>query len=347
MPPQTGHLDVYFFISHVRTMVPNKWISAYYEDLRNAVEQRASPKPGLRPESIYLDTRAVAERRRAAGDLASARVFVPLYTPEYLDEVPPEFDEYVHGDPARGGRAVIHPVLWNGDFGIRNAPGLSQARDLGGGIAMYGHGGLSTMCRLKAYAASYQKIIDRLADRIVDAAENPGNMPTWVREDSSMIIEATRTEPFVVSVLSPRGRQWNPFGYSAPHSVIEYAAEAARAHGLRPEIQDCRTTRPSRQSPGVVLVDVRSLEHEQFRPVAEEILRDPPRWSSFVVIAEQHGPDQDSRLLELLTMVGDTARGPVDIVASRRQYNQVISKVVPRNRNNFLHDHPSGRPPEA
>jgi hypothetical protein len=345
--PQTGHVDVYFFISHVRNVAPNRWISACYEDLKTAVEARATPRPGLRPESIYLETRAVAERRRAAGDLASARVFVPLYTREYLHQVPPEFDEYVHGDPARPRRPVIHPVLWDGDFGIRNAPGLSQARDLGDGIALYEEGGLAAMRRVRAYAVSYQRIIDRLAERIVTAAEDPDNVPVWVGPDSSMIIDTTRFEKFVIAILSPQGRQWHPFGGTGHPTIIELAAETTRQYTMQPDIQEHHATAADGGSPGVLLIDIWSLDDERLRAAAMGMLRNPPPGMGRIVIAESRGGDDDARLRDRLIMVSDISRGAIDVARSRPQYNQVISKVIHRVRNDFVREHPTKRPPEA
>src|SRR5258705_12999 len=149
--------DVYYFLSHIRTAAPNRWVQDLQVCLEREVEARANPKTGLRG-SLYFETEAAA-RDALRTKQPEARVLVPLYTREYLHAPPPEYAQFVNGRTDPRGRRLLHPILWDVPPGGRRAPGLAQARSLGTGIPEYEQTGLAAMCRLKAYRASYEDIV--------------------------------------------------------------------------------------------------------------------------------------------------------------------------------------------
>ena len=176
-PPR--HLDVYFLLSHVRTAIPDQWVHRFHLALDLAVERRASLTEGLRTGSLYYETVAMAREHQENGYPPGARVIVPLYTREFLHQPPPEYVEYCNGGVVGGRRPHPSGVLGR-EPGRPGGPRAGAGQVAGRRHPDYEECGLAAMCRLNAFARSYQMIIDRLAERIVAAAEHPDQRPRWV-----------------------------------------------------------------------------------------------------------------------------------------------------------------------
>jgi FxsC-like protein len=352
MNPTPRALDVYFLLSHVRTSVPDQWVHRFHQALELAVSARAAPTEGLRSGSLYYETIATAREQYETGDPPRARVVVPLYTREFLHDPPPEFVEYCEQARAGSRSPHLHPVFWDANPGGRDAPGLVQARSLGSGIADYDECGLAAMCRLNAFSRSYRKIVDRLADRIVMAAEQPNQRPSWVEAGPPPGSPPIPEAQFVVSVIAAQWQRWNPFG-GADGALVDYTTAVARALMLLPvavsyDAMDAEML----DSPGVLLIDLWALDVAALRPTIQRALQFPPPWVSVVVVAARRADDQhDTRREELITLACNLASRLVSPISTRDGFERRIEDVVQRTRRNYLrrqqaNPRPPGQPSE-
>src|SRR5689334_11929181 len=74
--------ELYFYLSHAAASLPDHWMRTFYEHLAREVKRLARTTL----EIGFADLQLTGEERDAAAALAvnTARVFVPLYSPEFL-----------------------------------------------------------------------------------------------------------------------------------------------------------------------------------------------------------------------------------------------------------------------
>ncbi len=330
--------DVYYFLSHIRGSVPDRWISQFNHALELAVGERADPPQGLRIGALYYETAAAARQQRQPDMPLGARVLVPLYTREFLHEAPSEYLEFCAGRLGGSVPLRIHPVFWDANPGGRDVPGFRQARSLGADIPEYEECGLAAMCRLNGFVREYKVIINRLADRIVEAAEHPARLPGWAAADAVTGRVFTGTDTlFVVSVLADGWRTWNPFGDRPAGPLVDSVANLARALVLPPEIVEYDESEDwIQQSPGVLLVDLWALEADHLRARVQRALRQPPRWASVVAVAVHRDAEHDDRRKAIIAGAEQLAGRALTPISDRFGFEAEIAEVVQRTRRSYL-----------
>ncbi|BBH67680.1 hypothetical protein ACTI_43650 [Actinoplanes sp. OR16] len=342
MPPP----DLYFALIHARTSIPNQWVEGFYHRLDIEVQRRADPPHGLRRGSLYFPTAGDARRALDSG-IPRVRVLVPLYSREFLHEPPPDFGDrlYRAGDPAEP--PFVHPVLWEPHLPARRVNGLAQATSLGTSVREYAEYGMVSICRLSAYTEELRQIIEELADRLVSAAEDPDQVPHWLRTRPELPMPSrSPAARFLITVIRPHGHgvDWSPFGTDAGW-VTDRARDAAQRLSLLPEIVLGPAAPGSangfHDSAGVLLLDAAVLDDPSARLIAERMLQNMPSWMTVVMVIR---PEGDDRSHELVAQARAMTRNGVQIARDAREFQRAIDEAVTKARRNFLRSRRSNRP---
>ncbi|MBB2940792.1 hypothetical protein FB565_000496 [Actinoplanes lutulentus] len=338
--------DLYFALIHARTSVPNQWVEGFYHRLDLEVQRRADPPYGLRRGSLYFATAGDA-RKALANGVPRVRVLVPLYSREFLHEPPADFGNRLHRLNDSDEPPFVHPVLWEPHLPARRVNGLAQATSLGAAVQEYAEYGMVSICRLSAYTAELRQIIEELADRVVSAAEDPDQVPLWIRSRPALPMPArSPAARFLITVVRPHGRgvDWSPFGTDTGW-VTDHARHAAQRLSLLPEIVLAPaapgTANGFHESAGVLLLDSAVLDDPNARSIAERILRDMPPWMTVVMVIR---PEGAGRAHDLAARARAMTRNGVQIARDAPELQRAIDEAVTKARRNFLRSRRSRGP---
>jgi FxsC-like protein len=275
-PEPAGYMP-YFFLSYARTPKrdpadrddPDRWVYKLYQDLRADILQMTSARPeeaGFMDRENRLGAEWSPELTRA---LATCRVFVPLYSRRYFesDNCGKEWFAFARREVnqnARGNERVsaIVPALWTG-LDLKRIPEVAQSiqynhADLG---PRYSAEGFYGIMKLQQYRGDYQRAVHRLAQRIVEVAEETAihaDKPTDYHSLQSAfgpasLMRSTRDQ-LQITVLAhdistlPEGRaneyygstphSWSPYRPDYPQPLAEYARELAKkCLGCQPTVE--------------------------------------------------------------------------------------------------------------
>jgi FxsC-like protein len=267
--PMVLGLDVrpYFFLSYARTPKrdptdredPDRWVHKLYKDLCGAILQMTNARPeeaGFMDRENRLGTEWSPELATA---LAMCRVFVPLYSPRYFesDNCGKEWFAFARrgvNQNARGEQTVpaIVPALWT-RLDREAIPGIAQSIqydhvDLG---QRYRAEGFYGIMKLQNYRADYQRAVHRLAQRIVEVANQTVFSEEQLADFDSLqsafgpaSARRTNNGQLQIAVLAhdrstlPPGRAyryygdtprtWSPYQPDYPQPLADYARELAR-----------------------------------------------------------------------------------------------------------------------
>jgi FxsC-like protein len=291
----------YFFLSYARTPKrdpadrddPDRWVYKLYQDLRAAILQMTdagAEEAGFMDRENRLGVEWPPELTSA---LATCRVFVPLYSRRYFesDNCGKEWFAFARrgvNQNARGLQAVnaIVPALW-----IRidqdRLPDVARSiqydhADLG---TRYSAEGFYGIMKLQQYRQDYQRAVHRLAQRIVDVAEETAlhaEMPADYHSLPSAFgpasIKRTAVDQLHITVLAhdtstlPEGRandyygstphRWSPYRPDYQQPLVDYARELAKkCLGCQPIVGTFEGDAPGSAGngrlvpPGLCLVD--------------------------------------------------------------------------------------------
>ncbi|MBM0278568.1 TIR-like protein FxsC [Micromonospora tarensis] len=276
----------YFFLSYAHSAPPpgaradaDVWVGQFFADLTEEVRRQARPVAGMRigffDQHIPLGADWKAALAEALGD---AEVFVPLYSPGYfsrpwaLGEQESFRARLAAAGLARAAAAHLTPVLWIPFPPWETHPELDGALDLGRDVPEYAADGLRAFCMLASYRDRYERLLGRLASRIVHTAERRPMGPSRAPGLDEVVRPAATDPDFVVAVLAPTrghlpasrdpagyaasGRLWRPYGRSQELPAAEYAASTAERLGLSARTEDfAQAAGLLERRPAVLLVD--------------------------------------------------------------------------------------------
>ncbi|WP_173158103.1 FxsC protein [Phytohabitans suffuscus] len=335
-------------------------MQGFYEDLFEAVESLAGRNASL--DIGFGDFKEPGAERDAEIDRAvgAARVFVPLYSPEYADSPPRDREVFLDRlrTAADGKTGNVQPVLWVPLPDGRPFPDLTGALDLASDLPEYSAYGLSAMCRLKAHAGNYRTVVRRLAERIVETAE----LSVPVTGSSRPPVEFQTPPPaaisFVVAVVAPtesrlppgrpaayygvRSTSWHPFRNRQELSVADYAALVARRLMMPTRVVDFASSDNRLEtSPGLILVDPWVLAHDEGRAIVRAAFEALRRWVTLVVIVNRHDPQYEAGLA-LATQVMRMGASVTNqrVIKEAQEFEQQIMRMIGRTRRHYLN-----RPP--
>ena len=359
---------------------PDEWVRRFFRDLKEAVRNRVSATSSLAPgffdRDIPLDSDWKATLSRALG---TAQVFVPLYSPGYLARSWSGrewacFEQRLKSAKVANPMGRFMPVLWiplPADYRPR---GLAEALSLAPepAVGPYLENGLRALLRLTPYRSSYEMIVARLAERIVQLAETapiePSEVPDIDQMTSPFGAEVDATV-FAVVVAAPAlpevpqgsnseayrnsGSEWRPFGHNQELSLAEYAqlvAEQLDFAVLVTEIEKAGDL--LNNAPGVVLIDPWYLARQDQLEAFRDFTLQLPPWVLPVLVFDPNADpnvgqhvEQARTFLEKSRMSkSDPARRGLHGVASLPDFVGLMPFLVAQAEREYLRRGPIQRP---
>jgi FxsC-like protein len=322
----------YFFLSYAHVPRsrtggagdPNQWVNRLFNDLCDEVlhltDLRGGSPVGFMDQSMH---QGQLWAERLSQELASCRVFVPLYSPRYFTSVAcgqewhsfvqrPVFPERQSTERPTG----IVPVLWipMSDHQLPEVARQLQFNHRGFGPD-YEAEGLYALMRLGYFRRAYELAVHRLAERIVDVAAStvipPGRPLDFQAQPSAF--PTPRTRQLRISVLSypqaelPEGRNpdyygpqptdWRPYQPASSRPLVDHAARVARQLGFEPSVHAYEDEAESiladgpPAAPGLLLLDRWALRDETRREAVVDFDRRNPSWVSVLEPWNSTDPD--------------------------------------------------------
>jgi hypothetical protein len=330
----------YFFLSYAHSaplagspaITPDPWVQHFYNDLSDGVRRNASRgsrlTPGFFDQEIPLGSNWNLLRDQA---LATAQVFVPLYSPGYLTRsltgrewacFHDRMAQMGFSDPLR--RFV--PVLWTplpGSLGTqgRDPLGLREAAPVGVADPVYAENGLQALLRLAPYRTSYQRIVGRLAALIVHIAESAPLEPSPVRniDDVQSAFGATsHTQVFAVTVAGRDGASWRPYHPDQEMPLVGYAVTIAEQFDFTVSVRtDVGTVGGE---PGILLIDPLFVADDEGLGSLRACVWNLPPWVLPLLVrypAEGEGAARHARrVIDLLSGSSPSQSGTAGLVGT-------------------------------
>lgn len=337
-------------------MVTDHWVRGFYEDLFEAVQHFAGNSTAL--DIGFGDFKDPGPERDAEIEraISAARVFVPLYSPEYADSPPLDRELFLERlrTAADGKTGNVQPVLWAPLPPGRPFPDLASALDLARDVPEYPAYGLLAMCRLRAHAGNYRLIVRRLAEKIVETAEMSVPVVESVRAPAEFHAPPPAAISFVVAVVAPtesrlppgrpaacygvRSTSWHPFRSRQELAVADYAALVARRLMMPTRVVDfAASDNRLETSPGLILVDPWVLAYDDGRAIVRAAFEALRRWVTLVVIVNRHDPQYEAGLqlaAEVMRMGASVTNQQV--IKEAEEFEQQIVRLIGRTRRHYL-----------
>jgi FxsC-like protein len=257
-----------------RSSDPDHEVRTFFDDLRLEVAAHAPARRGRTVGFFDGEISYPYDAKSALADaLGRAQVFVPLYSPSYLDMSWTRREQAAFRarmaeqdvDPERH----ILPLLWtpvpswvvsHDQQGM-----LARARDLDLGVPEYADYGVRALCMLQTYAAAYRRVVEGIAERIIEMARRAPVEPSRA-PDPDEISDVSAGDPsFILAVLTSSaaddgtdggGAGWHPYKGRQSLPIADYAARTAERLGFSPSLVALDAVAgASRHNPVVVLVD--------------------------------------------------------------------------------------------
>ncbi|MEV4558654.1 TIR-like protein FxsC [Kitasatospora sp. NPDC049285] len=337
----------YFFLSYAHTPKvnsrgaadPNLWVAKLYQDLCEAIFQITDAPAG---HPIGFMDRSMHQGQkwaeRLSRELATCRVFVPLYSPRYFksEACGREWHLFTRRSvyqrrPSADRMTGIVPALWvpMDHYTLPRVAGELQFNHDSFG-ADYAAEGLYALMKIASYSSQYHTAVWRLAQRIVDVADQTvipvGQTHDFETQPSAFDPPevADRVRISVYSYRQPelppnrsatwygeRRTDWQPFRPDSTRPLAQDAADVARNMGFQPTVREFEeesdhlltSERPA--APCVLLVDRWAFLDGQR---AEAIRRlDRRNLGSVAILEPWNRDDQQSRDNErMLNEIGDS-----------------------------------------
>jgi hypothetical protein len=317
------------------------WARRFYAELCNEILQHTSLPHGVHPGFMDADMQTGVEwDQRLARELATCRVFVPLYSRRYFHSVQCgkewaafELRRRAYMNGRNDLLDVIVPAYWSPvpEYEIPDIAKPIQYADPSMGPHYVEHG-LYTMMKIRRFRDHYKMAVYHLARRIIEVAERV-RLPPGSPVDYSSIKSAFTRDPerrFQITIIAgaahelPQGRaadyygstarDWNPYHPRSSRPIAEVAAEIISELDFEPEIGsglDHRRELVDNRAPtcpGLVLLDPWTLLDPRYEELLRGLNRANNPWIGVIVpwsrddpqIAE-HTPVLLKRLRDLLS----------------------------------------------
>ncbi|MEU6231828.1 TIR-like protein FxsC [Kitasatospora sp. NPDC047058] len=312
----------YFFLSYAHTPKagargagdPNHWVRQLYRDLCEAVLQLTTVPAGV-PVGFMDESMHQGElwAERLSEELATCRVFVPLYSPRYFNSLPcgQEWHSFTRRPvyPANLDSVLtsgIVPVLWAPMSRYRLPQVASELQFNHAGFGPeYATEGLYALMKLSYFRSAYELAVYRLARRIVEVAEETvipvGRRLDFNAQPSAFNVTAP-TRQLRISVLAhrrdevppernpdyygPRRTDWHPYRPAAARPLAEHAARIARQLGFQATVHEfdgeAETIIAGGEptAPGLLLLDRWVLQDERWRELVRRFDASDCTWVS-------------------------------------------------------------------
>jgi hypothetical protein len=371
----TGELTqqgVYFFLSYAHSAASAELtgspadpsVAKFFADLSGAVIGNSSPSQRLRIAFFDQEIPTLSDLKGLISEaLGRAEVFVPLYSPKYFELPWPMREREVFLRRLQDVSSTTReehflPVLWTPFPTWADTPAeLDAALDLGDGVSAYAENGMRALCMLAAYRDAYGVILQRLAARIVRAAERsplgPSRAPTL---DEVHVQTPPKAAAFAVAVLAPLHRAGPLFvtgqidptspsfeNHSAPE-VAQYSATIAERLGFWTKIIPVEQSATLARSPAIVLVDPEIVVDDHSPGLLESTFKDLPGWVLPLVIGPgPHSatpPESQRHLQETIATLNSAGRSRVDVAEDLDEFASLLPRLVYRAHRTYLRTAP-------
>ncbi|MGH3281201.1 MAG: TIR-like protein FxsC, partial [Trebonia sp.] len=345
-PESPGEDGAYYFLSYAHASRdveqgaedPDIWVKRLFKDLSADVAQLTG-LPVSRAGFMDRELRSGNEWPwQLSRNLATCRVFVPLYSRRYFQSVHCGREWSSFRSRARNGAAqgtshaeTIIPVLWSpvrpDQFPLTAKSIHFEPRELGDTYAENGFYGIMKVTR---YRDDYIWAVLQLARRIVEVAEQtrvpPGPaidydaLPNAFEEGAPLDVPGDKWLRIIVAAPHrgdlPPGRSgnyygeaatdWNPYAPESVQPLAGYARMLARYHGYRPEVSDlyeqagdlCSVDGPA-IGPAVLLVDPWEATRERCQRILARFDGLSKPWVQLVVMWNRRDAEMTAREDEL------------------------------------------------
>lgn len=368
----------YFFLSYAHTPRatsragdPNHWVAKLYEDLCEAITELTDVPDGV-PVGFMDQSMHQGQfwAERLTKELANCRVFVPLYSPRYFKSHACGQEWHLFSQrpvyrkrPENEETSGVVPVLWVAMNHYRLPQCASELQFNHGSFGPdYATEGLYALMKLTAYRPQYEVAVHRLAQRIVDVAEQTiipvGRTPDFESQPNAFGVQE-RANAVRISVYSyrrdelPPGRSadfygtrrtdWQPYRHESRRPLAEDAVDCARDMEFHATVHEFENeanallggAEPT--SPSVVLVDRWALYDGRRRENVGKLDRRGLSWVSTLEpwnTADDESAAHDSELTRLSNDIlggsRPTLRGagpPATLDAFRRALQRALIRA--------------------
>ncbi|MER7581940.1 TIR-like protein FxsC [Kitasatospora sp. NPDC097691] len=338
----------YFFLSYAHTPKagargagdPNHWVRQLYRDLCEAVLQLTTVPDGV-PVGFMDESMHQGElwADRLSDELASCRVFVPLYSPRYFNSVPcgqewhaftrrPVYPANLDSERTSG----IVPVLWAPMSRYRLPRVASELQFNHASFGPdYATEGLYALMKLSYFRSAYELAVHRLAARIVQVAEETvipiGRRLEFNAQPSAFNVTAP-TKQLRISVLAyhqgelpadrnpdyygERRTDWHPYR-PVGSPIAQHAVRLARQLGFQPTVHEFDDEVESiiggnAEAPGLLLLDRWALRDPRRRELVRRFDRSDATWVSVLEPWNADDPECEEQSGELGDLSDDALR---------------------------------------
>jgi FxsC-like protein len=329
---ESGLQSSYFYLSYAQSPPlsdtvqddPDQWVRKFYDDLTATVQSHASPRSGLGPGIFDKNAPLGADWKASlTGALSRAEIFVPLYSPRYFAQSWPGrewacFEQRLIDARVEEPLHRFMPVLWTPLPRDIEAPGLSEAMADAG--PEYAENGLRTLLRLKPYRQAYERVVEQLAVRIVDLAENSPVEPSRVPDIDSVpskfkaeaygaVFAVTMAVPKRSDLPSDRDpagygksdSDWKPYPADQELPLADHAAQIAERMDFAVLVTSIEKEGDQLTSrPGVLLIDPWFVAKKRGLALLRAFVGALPVWVLPLLVL---GANQDSRSAKLAEQV--------------------------------------------
>ncbi|BAJ30257.1 MULTISPECIES: TIR-like protein FxsC [Kitasatospora] len=264
----------YFFLSYAHTprinsrgaADPNLWVAKLYQDLCEAILQ-ITDAPSGHPVGFMDRSMHQGQKwaERLSRELASCRVFVPLYSPRYFKSEACGREWHLFSRrsvyqrrPTAERMTGIVPALWVSmeHYQLPRVAGELQFNHDSFG-AEYATEGLYALMKIAAFSSEYHTAVWRLARRIVDVAEQtviPTGQVLDFESQPSAFDQPDTADQVRISVFSYQDRElppqrsatwygeqrtdWQPYRPDSSRPLAQDAADIARGMGFLPTVRE-------------------------------------------------------------------------------------------------------------
>jgi TIR domain-containing protein len=302
-----------FFLSYAHSGPPADGVDAdadlsvnrFFRHLEREVGARAADPPakiGFLDQEIQPGENLKARLSQA---LASAEVFVPLYSPRYFANPRPfreqqifESRQNAHGTAVANQQHIL-PVLWTPFPPFDRPPEIAQILRLGPSIEAYRDLGLRALCLVEseAYSRPYEQVVSWLATEIVRLAEESPLGPAVAPEMDDVPGRGRSAPAFVVAYAGP---SWLAELGQQAAALIERLGFATRVVPLAFAVKDLAN------APGLVLTDAMDATPGTAGQARATLPESVPEWALPVLVRSLSGIDDLAS--ELPTLVARARR---------------------------------------
>lgn len=361
---------VYFFLSYAHSAPTSERVRSdsdpsvgvFFAALTKAVADRARPAEGM--EIGFFDQQippGADMKALLSSALGSAEVFVPLYSPGYFAKAWPIREREVFQSRLRAASAVapeqhIVPILWTPFPSWEQPEDLARALSIGADVPDYGENGLRALCMLTSYQRSYERVLSRLADRIVKVAERFPLGPSTAPDLDDVPGPSAAEAGFLVTMLAPRHPMsragqavkggaspwWRTYAGGRIPPAAEYAGSVAERLGLETRVADFGAVEELfEQTPAIVIIDP-WIVAERGPGFLTSTFASLPEWVVPLVLDEQRGkPGSASAMTEkAVEALNNTLQVPINRVNSMNQLDEILPTIVAKARRTYLREGP-------